>query len=180
MKKKISIMFFLLAAIKSLLGAPPYSELNSMIYESLMDYITIFDIANNKGYRYEPSLRKSQHRKCRLMSKDFFICSDGMPQDFPYDRIQVEKLSLEFMEGNPSHIKKELHNYKTVLTVKYYINQDCVDIIINNKIIKRFKKHHVIIVSSGEELKHYYYKYNPDKHKWERITDDWFEKQPHS
>lgn len=163
MIKRLIIIIALLASL-NLFGEPPQkNKLNSMILECVREYIDARQLNNPQVYSV---LSNPRHKNSsRPINKNVLICSDGLPSDFPYDSLNIDYLSVKFMEGNPNHIKKELKKFTTVIFVKFYLNNDNLEIIVNNNLLKRPCKRHIWTYRS-EDAKHYNYKYSSEKNKW--------------
>jgi hypothetical protein len=69
------------------------------------------------------------------------------------------------MEGNPSHKKKELKKFTTVIFVEFYLNNDNLEIVVSDNLLKRPCKRYIWTYRS-EDAKHYNYKYSSEKNKW--------------
>jgi len=161
---RLIILFFSIFLSAKLFGQTPTNDINTLLVESLRDYIVTNDLSNISGHRYEPNIRKKRSARMKPMSQKFFLCNDGLPSDFPYDSLNVECISLKYSHHGPN--REKLRSFKTVITVKYRLEGNNMEIIVGNQAVKRKTRHHLISFVSAEDTKHYHYTYSLEENKW--------------
>ena len=130
------------------------NQLNQMLLESIKNYIqwsnALVERANIDPVR--------------------FICTDGLPADFPYDSLPIDYFSRQWMEGNPASVKRELKHFTNAIRIWYTLKNDVVDICIQDISIRRPRKHKVEMAVSPE-CEHYRYKFSCETNEWRLIKD---------
>ncbi len=128
------------------------NQLNEMIISSINSYITW----NNN---FEKQRNNSFNSYCT------YVCKDGLPINFPFDRLQ----NTTFFTVNPfdtysNSFKKKLKKGICVLFVSFELTNNRLRITVSNKSIKSIKKKNINIGLSDWGV--YLYEYLCEIQEW--------------
>lgn len=95
-----------------------------------------------------------------------FICIDGLPNDIAFDSIPLGVFSYQWMEGNPTHVKKKLRHFTTAIRVSAKLSGNKIDVFISTYEVRRPRKRRKQMMVWGESGKFYQYEYSCNDDKW--------------
>jgi hypothetical protein len=127
-------------------------QLNKMIISSINSYITNDKDLVKQGYSL-------------MDTSCYYICTDGLPADFPYDSVQnTTFFSLNNIEGAPNILKRKLKKGIKTLFVSLTISNNQLVITVAGRGVKRVKKKQISIVIGDWGISTY--EYFCEKQKW--------------
>ena len=132
------------------------NTLNTFIVKSVIDYT---------NYRNE--LAKRYHHDTIQ-----FICIDGLPKDIAFDSIPLDVFSLQWMEGNPTHVKKKFRHFTKAIRVYTKLSGNKIDIIISAYEVRRPRKRRTQMMVEPESGKLYQYEYSCETNEWQLIKKE--------
>ena len=128
------------------------NQLNSFILSSLKSYIS-----NDDHLRKDLGLTPSNYH---------YICSDGIPNGFPFDSLQnIVYGSLENIDGLQSKFKKQLKKGLFFMFVDIKLSKNKLVITVSGNIVKLFNKRELSIALSDWGI--FTYEYSCENEKWE-------------
>ena len=130
--------------------------LNTLIVKSFIDY--------TKDYN---ALAKRIHYDTIQ-----FICIDGLPNDIAFDSIPLGVFSLQWMEENPTHVKKKFRHFTNAIRVNTKLSGNKVDVFVSTFKVRRPQKRKTQIMVDGESGKHYLYEYSCETNEWQLIKKE--------
>ena len=130
--KRIFILFIILPLFFQAQGQE-HDQLNEMITSSIKSYITNDKSLVKQGFSLRDTTR-------------YYICMDGLPEDFSYDGIQnITFFSLNNIEGVPNFIKRKLNKGIKMLFIGLKTSSNQLVISVLGRGVKRLKKKHLSI-----------------------------------
>ena len=141
--KKVVLLVLMLSAF--CLPSKGQNQIEDMIVDCLQTYI--------------------DHHSSFLDSSEVYICRDGLPWDFSYDRLpDANFYSVKYIKSSPNSLKKKLK--KGVWT--YFVSFDFVDnqfkVTVLYREVSLGKKGTTIRISSWG---HFFYEYSVENNRWE-------------
>ena len=132
------------------------NTLNTLIVQSVIDY--------TKDY--------NEFAKRIHYDTIQFICIDGLPKNVAFDSIPLDVFSLQWMEGNPTYVKKKFRHFTTAIRVWTELSGNKIDIFISTCEVRRPRKRRKQIMVDGESGKHYQYEYSCETNEWQLIKKE--------
>ena len=132
------------------------NTLNTLIVKSVIDYTNYYN-ALAKRIHYDTIQ---------------FICIDGLPKDIAFDSIPLGVFSLQWIEGNPTHVKKTLKHFTNAIRVSTKLSGNKIDVFISTYKVRRLRKKRTQIMVDGESGKHYLYEYSCETNEWQLIKKE--------
>jgi len=154
--KRIYFIIVLLHAIVLQSIGQSDNTLNTLIVKSVIDY--------TKDYN---EFAKSIHYDTIQ-----FICIDGLPKDIAFDSIPLGVFSLQWMEGNPTHVKKKLRHFTTAIRVSTKLSGNKIDIFISTYEVRRPRKRRKQMMVWADGGKLYQYEYSCETNEWQMIKKE--------
>ena len=151
--KRIYFIIVLLHAIVLQSIGQSDNTLNTLIVKSVIDY--------TKDYN---EFAKRVHYDTIQ-----FICIDGLPKDIAFDSIPLGVFSLQWMEGNPTQVKKKFRHFTNDIRVTTKLSGNKIDIFISVYEVRRPRKRRTQIMVDGESGKHYLSEYSCETNDWQMI-----------
>ena len=124
--------------------------LNTLIVKSVVDY--------TKDY--------NEHAKRIHYDTIQFICIDGLPNDIAFDSIPLGVFSYQWMEENPTYVKKKLRHFTTAIRVSTKLCGNKIDVFISTYEVRRPRKRRKQMMVWAESGKLYQYEYSCNDDKW--------------
>ena len=141
--KRILFVVLLLSAF--CLPSKGQNQIEDMVVECIQSYID----------HYSPYMDTSE----------IYICTDGLPYDFSYDRLPDARFySVDNIESSPDSLKKRLK--KGVMT--FFVTFDFVDnqfkvTVLDRRVYHRNRKTAIAVSGWG----YFYYEYSAENNRWE-------------
>ena len=149
MRKAFVIILF--SVLWGNLSGQPSNQLNQFILESVCHFVI----------EHNTSAKQINSDTIR------YVWSNGLPKYFPCDSLPCEVFYIAKMEGDRSQ-KKEFKHFVKVAEVTTTLNGNTIEVLVSVSKMRRLKKHHLEIARS-EDCMYYYYDYNCETSKWERV-----------
>lgn len=151
MKRVLTVIVILLVIFR--LEAKDISKLDKFIITSIETYIDNEKEFVRRGISVDDTC-------C------FFVCTDGLPADFPSDSVQnVVFFSLNNISGLPSPFKLKLKKGIEALFIGLEISNSQIIITVSGRRVRRLKNNILSIAISDWGI--FTYEYSCEKQKWE-------------
>ena len=154
--KRLYFIIILLCAFTSQMRAQSDDVLNNIILKSIASYSKEYN-ALAKRINYDTIQ---------------FICIDGLPKNVAFDSIPLDVFSLQWMEGNPTYVKKKFRHFTTAIRVWTELSGNKIDIFISTCEVRRPRKRRKQIMVDGESGKHYQYEYSCETNEWQLVKKE--------
>lgn len=150
MKRICIIILFIYISIPSI--GQDNNQLNEMIIDCLLSYTDHISGLQSGG-------------NDMTKTNSTYICKDGLPTDFPYDRLfGFNIISVESWPLYQRSIKKEMKEGMRALFVSYSLNGNQLHIMVSDKRVKLIGNSlYVELSDSGL----YFFVYSCEKNTWE-------------
>jgi hypothetical protein len=143
------VVFFVLLQ----LNGQENNQLYEMIISSIKSYIVSDKDLVKQGFSLADTSR-------------YYICIDGLPENFPYDSVQnATFFSLNNIEGVSTVLKRKLKKGLKTFFVGIKISNNQLIITVAGRGVKRIKKKHINIVIGDWGI--FIYEYSCEKQEWE-------------
>lgn len=148
--KRLYFIIILLCAFTSQMRAQSDDVLNNIILKSIASYSKEYN-ALAKRINYDTIQ---------------FICVDGLPKDIAFDSLPLGVFSYQWMEGNPTNVKKQFRHFTKAIRVSNKFSDNKIDVYISAYEVRRPRKWKKQMMVEGESGKHYQYEYSCETNEW--------------